>query len=507
MSYSKHQFSNVIRLFSGMNTVDTPDVITKKGQATFILNCYNAPEGGIATLFGRSKHNSVSLGASTPITGIYQLNITTPSFHCIAGTKFYKDNSGTWDDRTGAVTITSDKDNLWSFSRFQDKLIGTSFQRDQAIEHDGGAGNASAVTNMPAGKFSAVLANRLFSFNTAAQPKLGYYSGISDRTSWDTTNDFLNFKESEADNADISGVGTHLNNIIVGKENTIFRVYHTGTFPPFKYYVVSRNHGIMSHYSMQNIPPAGAYPERLIWMGRDGFYQLVGDEVISISDDIKSFWSEGAPFQINLNRLQYCTSGLIKEKNLYYCAFTSGSGTTHDYMFLLDYKNMMWALSDFPANCFGTRLISGRQSMYSGTYTGYVAKHDPAVYNNLGVAYTQQIYFPWIDFGDTQLQKKLKYIIALFDAVGNFDVTMEYRTNLSTDSFTLSMETGSDLLGIDFILGTSTLGGASLVERQGEINKRLKRIQILITKSDLDEYFRLFALGLLWKPMKGYRIE
>ena len=505
--YRRHKFTNVVRLFSGMNIADTLDIITGKGQATYILNCYNHPEGGVAKLFGRSKHNSVAISGAPAITGIYQLNIETPAFYAIAGTKFYKDNSGTWEDKTGAVTITSDQNNLWSFSRFQDKMIATSFSRDQAIEHDGGSGNASAVSNMPAGKFNAVLAQRLFSFNTASQPKLGYYSGLNDRTSWDTTNDFLNFKESESDNEEISGVGEHLNNLIVGKENSIFRIYHTGTFPPFKYYVISRNHGIQSHYSIQNIPPCGVYPERLFWVGRDNFYQLIGDDVTSIADDIKPFFSEGAPFQVNLSRLKYASSGVIKEKNLYWCAFTSGSGSTNDYIFLLDYKNMMWSICDFTSNCFGIRVISGREFLYSGSYTGFVAKHDPAIYNNMGSAYTSQFYFPWIDFGDTQVEKQIKYLIALFDAVGSFNITFEYRTNLTTDNFTVTTASGADLLGVDFVLGTSTLGGVEILERQGEINKRMKRMQLLLTHNTIDEYFRLFALGLLWRPMKGYRIE
>ena len=168
------------------------------------------------------------------------------------------------------------------------------------------------------------------------------------------------------------------------------------------------------YYSIQNIPPAGALPERLIWIGRDNFYQLIGDEITPISEDIKPFFSEGAPFQVNLNRIQYCSAGIIKEKNLYWCAFSSGSELTNDYCFLLDYKNMLWAFSDFKVNCFGKRVISGRDFLYSGTYTGFVAKHDPAVYNNLGAAIDSSIYFPWIDFGDTQLQKKIKYLIALF---------------------------------------------------------------------------------------------
>lgn len=505
--YTQHKYSNVIQLFSGMNIADTLDIITKKGQAAFILNCYNSPDGGIAKLFGRSKHNSVAITGSGAITGIYQLNIETPAFYAFSKAKFFKDNNGTWEDKTGAVTITDSADNLWSFVRFQDRMIAVSFARDAAIEHDGGAGNASAVSGMPAGKFTGVLANRLFSFNTAAQNKLGYYSAINDRTTWDTTNDFLNFKDSEADNEEISGVGPHLNSLIIGKASSLFRVYHTGTFPPFEYYTISHNHGIESHYSIQNIPPVGQYPERMIWMGKDNFYQLIGDDVNSISDDIKPFFSQEAPFQINLSRLAYCSSGIIKEKNLYYCAFTSGSGSTNNYIFLLDYKNMQWMISDFPANCFGKRVIDKREFLYSGTYDGFIGKHDPAVYNNLGAAYTSQFYFPWVDFGDTQLEKQLKYLIALFDAVGEFDITFEYRTNLETDNLTLDMSTGADLLGVDFVLGTSVLGGVELIERSGEINKRCKRVQLLLTHSTVDEYFRLLSMGLLWKPVKGYRIR
>jgi len=505
--YKRHKFQNIIRIFGGMNLIDTPDILTEKGQGTFALNVYSEPFGSVSKLFGRSKHNAVTIGADDEVTGIYQLDITTPAFFAIAESKLYIDNAGTWDDTTGTTAITDDKNNLWSFNKFSDVMIGTSFLRDDAIEHPGGAGSGAKVSNMPAGKFSAVLANRLFSFNTAAQPKLGYWSAINDRTTWDTTNDYLNFKSSEGDDEPISGVAEHLNTLIVGKEHSIFRLYHTGTEPPFKYYRIGGKAGVASHYSMQSIPACGVYPERLIWIGRDNFYQLIGDTVGSIADDIQPFFSSGAPFQVNLNRLQYCVSGIIREKNLYWCAWTSGSGSTNDYCFVLDYKNMMWAISDFVVNSFGKRIVSGREFLYSGTYTGFVAKHDPAVYNNLGVKYTSAYYTPWLDFGDTQLEKQIQYIVALMDAVGDYDITAEYRTNLETALTTLSMVTGADLLGIDFVLGTSTLGGVEVIERSAEIIKRFKRIQFHFTQSTLDEYFRMFAIGALLKPMKGYRIS
>lgn len=510
MPYNKDQFTNVIELYGGMGISDTPDIATLKNKAEYILNCYNYPEGGIAKFFGRSKHNSVTIGAAAEITGIFELKIATPAFFCIAEAKFYKDNSGTWDDKTGAVTITDSQDNLWDFSKFQDLLIGTSYSRDSAIEHDGGAGNASAVSNMPAGRFNKPLKNRLFSFNTLAQPKLGYWCAVNDRTTWDTTNDFLNFKGTELDDEEISAGAEHLDNIIVGKESALFRCYHTGTSPPFKYYkIMAGKIGIRSHYSCVSVPAAGIYPARLLFVGKDNFYQLIGDTVTSIGDDIKPFFSEGAPFQINLNRLKYCSAGIIREKNLVIWAFSSGSSTTNDMTFVLDYKNMLWALCNFPINCFGIRQISGRDFLYSGTYTGFVGKHDPAVYNNLGVAYSSIYVSSWLDWGDVQIEKKVRYFIALMDAVGAYDLQCEYRTNLSTDWVNLgnfSSQSAADLIGIDFIVGTSLLGGADIVESVLEVLKRFKRVQLRFTQAESDKYFRLLALGVLWSPVKGYRI-
>lgn len=502
------EYTNVINLFSGMNIADTPDVISKKGQATFILNCFNYPTNGIAKLFGRSQYNPSNLSGSKPVTGIYQLNITTPAFYAFSDTKVFKDNgSGTFTDITGSVTLTSDPNNLFSFASFENSMIAANYKRDAPILHDGGSGNVSAVPNMPAGRYLAVLANQLWVFNTSSNPNLGYWSGIDDYTSWDTGNDFMSFKATENDYSEITGVGNHLNTIIVGKLNSLFRMYATGTVPAFQYYAISQSIGIASHYSVQNIAPVGQFPERLIWMGKDNFYQLIGDNITSIADDIQPFFNEGAPFQINLSRSQYCSSGLLKQYNLYWCTFSSGSNTTNDYIFILDYKNMMWMLCDFPSNYMAVRNESGRDYIYSGTYDGIVARHDPAIYNNLGVAYTSQLYFPWIDFGDTQTQKKLRYLIALFQAVGNYSLTFEYRTDLQTNNFTIDLKTGADLLGVDFILGTSTLGGVSLIEQNGELMTRCKRFQLLITHSTLNEYFRLYSIGIMWEKLRGRRIS
>lgn len=508
--YRKHKFDNVIKLFGGMNINDSPDVITKKGQALYALNVYNQPEGGIAKFFGRSKHNSVAIGSDDEITGIFELRISSPAFFCIAEDKFYKDSSGTWVDKTGGVSITDSQNNLWDFSRFQDKLIGTCLERDAAIEHDGGAGNAAAVANMPAGRFNKGFKNRLLAFNTAAQPKLGYYSGINDRTSWDTTNDFLNFKATEADDEEIEGSIEHLDNIIVGKESSLFRTYHTGTMPPFKYYKIEAGKiGMISHFGCVSVPASGIHRARMLFVGKDNFYQLDGDEVKSIGDDIKQFFSEGAPFQINLNRLKYVVAGVIREKNLAIWAFTTGSGSTNDYCFVLDYKNMMWAVCDFPINCFGIRKVSGRDYLHSGTYNGFVGKHDPAVYNNLGTAYSSKYETGWADWGDPQLEKKVQYMIGLMEAVGNFSLAVSYKTIADTDWQSLgnfTMSTGGGELGHDWVLGTSVLGGLDLTESILEVIKRWKRVRFQFKQETKDEYFRLYAVGFMVKPMRGYRV-
>ena len=170
---------------------------------------------------------------------------------------------------------------------------------------------------------------------------------------------------------------------------------------------------------------------------------------------------------------------------------------------------MMWAICDFPINSFGLRTISGREFLYSGTYTGFVCKHDPAVYNNLGSAYTSIYISSWIDFGDTQKEKKVRYLIALMQAVGDFDLQVEYRTNLVSDWVNLgyfNSSPGGALLGIDWTLGASKLGGADLTESILEVLKRFKRIKLRFTQATLNQYFRLYALGIMYQGMPGYRI-
>jgi len=513
MTWKNVEITPQLDNFGGMNIQDSPDVVAKKKQSPYILNCFSDPEGSISKLFGRSKHNSVTVGSSAEITGLYELDLgTAQHFYCIAEAKFYKDSSGTWVDRTGGVTITDDKDNLWDFSSFQDVLIGTSLQRDAAIEHDGGAGDASAVSNMPAGKYNKSLKQRLFSLNTLAQPKLCYWSGINDRTSWDTTNDFLNFKASESDDMPITGVINHGDGLIISKIRAMFRCYHTGTIPAFKYYTIDTGGiGCISHHSMQVVPPAGIYPARLIWLYRDNFYQMIGDVISSIGDGLKPYFSTGqAAFSINQNRMQFVSSGLVKEKSLYYCALTRGAGTTHDIIFVLDYKNMKWFLCDFTCNSFCIRKVSNREFLYSGTYNGFVGKHDPEIFNNLGSSYGSVYHSPWMNFGNTSIDKKVIYVYGLLKSLGSFTCTVKVRTDLDLTWVTLgtfAMQSGGMQLGVNWVLGTTALGaGVEATESFLEVLRQCKRIQFSIEQNTIDWRFVIYALTFMWRPVPIVKI-
>ena len=69
------------------------------------------------------------------------------------------------------------------------------------------------------------------------------------------------------------------------------------------------------------------------------------------------------------------------------------------------------------------------------------------------------------------------------------------------------MVTGGIKLGIDWTLGTDAIGGVDFVESVLELIIRFKRIQLRFNQSTADHYFRLYALGTLYKKMRGYRIS
>jgi len=129
-------------IFKGLDTTSSPTMV-EDGRASDLLNIRFVSTGGLKKRNGYSLINedldTNSSDVSFPaVTGIYNYKAagTADKTLAIAGPYMYYDNSGTWTDITGPVTITAGKDNQFVWTTALDYAVATNFE-DLPIKYDG----------------------------------------------------------------------------------------------------------------------------------------------------------------------------------------------------------------------------------------------------------------------------------------------------------------------------------------------------------------------------------
>lgn len=126
MAELNHPPIDYYNLVDGLDTVSSAISL----GTTKLRDCQNInlfPIGGLSWRKGYTRLEASSSSGS-PVTGLYMARYSSPSNVAIRviGTKLEKMDSldGTWDDLTGALTITAGKNNLWNFAILNDIVVG-----------------------------------------------------------------------------------------------------------------------------------------------------------------------------------------------------------------------------------------------------------------------------------------------------------------------------------------------------------------------------------------------
>ena len=373
--------------FGGIDTLSSPDQMPKykspEGQ-----NFRSDPFGGITKRGGSVKLINTALNSGKQVQGIYEAKFRDLSskLMAVAGNKIYEDVSGTWTNRTGGATITDSATNLSSMFICNNISIILFRANDTPLKMVATAASdvASLGGSPPAGKFGITFKRRAFIFGTVSDPNLGYYSAADNPESWTLGTDFLNF---DADDGDIpTGAALQYDSLIVGKNNGVFRVEHTGTTPPFTLRQIAHGVGIgpASHQGIQVIDD----DDTVVYLGTDDFYEIVGDVVRPIvsaeggENQVSSTFKKGSDIKnylktLNRSRFQYTTSGIFKEFNEVWWSLSSGSSSTNDRIIVLNYKTRQWfVFVGILANYIANRKSSGINQLITGDYSGLVHIQD-----------------------------------------------------------------------------------------------------------------------------------
>lgn len=228
--------------FSGGYCGNLPVTKLQTNQANDLDNIVILPGGqGWRTRWGRSWFANP---ASQSIYGLGYFLKANQSEWLVAitsGAKIFVDAgfTGTFVDKTGVVSVTTNTTDSWSFLTFNDTLIcfgaGLGATPVAPFKYTG-SGNCSLLGGSPPSAYGAfTVNNRVFAYRTSSNPSTIYWSVLANAEDWTSTGSGSATVGSLSSNQNITGHAVlGANNVLIFKENSIYQMITTSApFPIF----------------------------------------------------------------------------------------------------------------------------------------------------------------------------------------------------------------------------------------------------------------------------------
>lgn len=423
----------------GLNTFD-PEYDMDINQSPDLDNLILLDKGFKKRNGDSAWNSSAMVSGSTAIAGMgyIQFNSGTQFLNAIAGTKFFTDSglSGTMADATGAVTITSGQNNIWTPVNFNNLQIWFGGAPDAPFKYSG-SGNIAALGGSPPSAYTAFAANnRVFAMNTAGTPSRIYWPVLGDPEDWTNTG------SGNADVAKSDGEGLQCG-IVTGPDTAIlFKNSSTHlmvlTRQPFPIYQLQKGVGIAGKY-------AYAYANGTIYFVTPGLRMKSTTDGVNFKDYpnvIDDIWDS-----INTNRISFIQGIYYPALNWIMWIVSTGSSTTNNYLIVWDLKRSCFirCTTGFKSNLLS--IIQNRR-LFAGHYNGKMyEKIKSTVFSDASEASPGTIdghwRFPFKNLGDgldMTVHPLYLSISALSESTSTLDVSygFDFTSTQTTQQFSLT---------------------------------------------------------------------
>lgn len=320
-------------------------------------------------------NSSAMVSGSTPVqgAGYIQYNAGTEFLNAVAGTKFFTDSglSGTMADATGAITITSGQDNIWTPVNFNNLQIWFGGAPDVPFKYSG-SGNAAALGGSPPSARAAFAANnRVFAMNTTANPSRIYWPVLADPEDWTNAGSgSADVAKSDGDSLQC-GIVTGPDTAILFKNNSTHLMVLTRQ--PFPIYQLQTGIGIAGKN-------AYAYANGTIYFITPGLRMKSTQDGVNFKDypnSIDDIWGS-----INPNRIGFIQGIYYPALDWIMWVVSTGSSTSNNYLIVWDIKRSCFlrCTTGFKANILA--IIQNRR-LFAGHYNGKLyEKFKPTVFSD-----------------------------------------------------------------------------------------------------------------------------
>lgn len=355
--------------FSGGMASNRPSTLLDANQAILLRNIIITPGKGIKKRQGNTAFNGTAMTGSGAITGLQYFKPSSGNDHLVAvtGAKVFESTSldGTMNDITGAVTVTSGQNNIWTSAVFNDLAILVGGAPDAPIKYSG-TGNAAALTGSPpSGNFGFTVNNRFFIGNTTANPSRIAWSILSSPEDWTGTGSgTADVQKNDGDM--LIGAGVISDDLVLlFKETSIHKMITRST--PFPVFPLFKGVGAVGKNAIVAV-------DGLIYFisPRAKMFATDGNQIIDFNDDIDDIWSG-----LNTARLKYIQGvryqGLGYDHLVWHCS--NGSSSTNNLAIVWDLTNKCWLQH---TTGYSSNVVALHQngSLYMGSYDGKIYKQD-----------------------------------------------------------------------------------------------------------------------------------
>jgi len=476
----------------GLNTSD-PDFLVPLNKAVALQNI-NIVGKGFEKRRGNHTFNATEMvSTSTPVTGLGYIKISagTEFLTAIAGTKFFKSDSldGTMDDVTGAITITTGANNLWSYVNYNDLQIWFGGAPDAPFKYSGTGNIAALGGTPPTAKNIFSSSNRLFAICTAANPSRIAWSVLANPEDWTGAGSGSQDVQKLDGEELLFGVPIGADAAILFKNSSTHLMPLTKA--PFPVYTLQGRVGAAGRFSYVFVDGV------IYFITPTGRMKATsnGVDFVDFPDDVDSLWDT-----VKVSRIPY-TRGIYYEKlRQIHWLVSTGTSDTHNASIIWDIKNKAWLYhpQGFKANI---ACIIQNKRLFTGHYNGKIFEQDYSTSDADVSEETTAIdsYWQTPSFKETSMGGIIHpyWIDIIANKETATSITIGYGFNFGQNEKTSSVSLmGTGMLWDVGLWDVGIWGSVGSLRKRVHTAGRGENMNIRIRNSTVDQHFTIHGLSI-----------
>ena len=499
----------------GFNGGYQTDLPSQARQLSYFLkaeNCTFEVSGAVRKVGGAAAINSSAIASTPDIVGMFDYwkagvaGTWAQDFVAVtANSKIYKeDMDGTFDDVTGAVTITADI--VPVFCQARDTLLILTSAADAPVKYDQ-TGSAAALGGTPPSGTGAVFhANRVWIWGKQANPSTIYYCSYKDIEDWSGVD--TGAIDIDIDDGDvIIGAASFKNNLIIFKgpnKGSIHVISGTGP-SSFSKHLLVRGIPLQAHNSIVEVG------NDLLFMSNHGIHALsavqqFGDYAPS---DLTRYLKLHFRENVNRSKLNKVWGVNYAEKNCVLWTYTSASGSENDATLGLSYvrlqeegwKAFTWTRGGISAATRIHPTTKLREVVYGNT-AGVALREDVSDRSlPSNTAYSMRLQTPYLLLGQGKPDQPINVnnIYLRSVAKGNWNVNVSVTRDQNTsETYNFNQGVAGFLLDTD-VLDVDALGATQMqiaYPNNALVAGSARAVQFDITQGGLLQDAEILEIGI-----------